>query len=197
MRKLINQYKKEGEWKIQLIAEINFISLKPGSDETHIMYMRSDNEEFMNGDDTNEIIKLLFESFLQRFEENLQEKMRGSDFEFDGINFFYYNFNKTSIYRGGSDIDSPNWLKDKKSTINPKNNDYKCFQYAATLALNFGNINNHPEKISKIRPFIDQYNWKDIDFPPTNKYWEKFELNNKVALNIYTYHIILKNTTCL
>ena len=57
MRKLINQYKKEGEWKIQLIAEINFISLKPGSDETRVMYTRSDNEEFMNGDDTNEIIK--------------------------------------------------------------------------------------------------------------------------------------------
>ena len=88
MRKLINQYKKEGEWKIQLIAEINFISLKPGSDEMRVMYTGSDNEEFMNGDATNEIIKLLFESFLQRFEENLQEKMRGSDFEFDGINFF-------------------------------------------------------------------------------------------------------------
>ena len=40
------------------------------------MYTRSDNEEFMSGDDTNEIIKLLFESFLQRFEENLQNKMR-------------------------------------------------------------------------------------------------------------------------
>ena len=52
------------------------------------MYTRSDNEEFMSRDDTNEIIKSLFESFLQRFEENLQEKMRGSDFEFDGINFF-------------------------------------------------------------------------------------------------------------
>ena len=45
--KLINQLKKEGEWKMQLIAEINFISLKPGSDETRIMYTRSDNEEFM------------------------------------------------------------------------------------------------------------------------------------------------------
>ena len=74
LKKLINQYKKEGEWKIQLIAEINFISLKPGSDETRVMYTRSDNKEFMNGDDTNEIIKSLFESFLQRFEENLQEK---------------------------------------------------------------------------------------------------------------------------
>ena len=59
----------------KLIAEINFISLKPGSDETRVMYTRSDNEELMNGDNTNEIIKLLFESFLQRFEENLQEKM--------------------------------------------------------------------------------------------------------------------------
>ena len=118
MKKLINQYKKEGEWKIQLIAEINFISLKPGSDETRVMYTRSDNEEFMNGDDTNEIIKLLFESFLQGFGENLQEKMRRSDFEFDDINFFNYNFNKTSIYKGGSYIDSPKWLKDKKSVFN-------------------------------------------------------------------------------
>ena len=74
LRKSINQYKKEGEWKIQSIAEINFISLKPGSDETRVMYTRNDNVEFMNGDDTNEIIKSLFESFLQRFEENLQEK---------------------------------------------------------------------------------------------------------------------------
>ena len=113
-----------------------------------------------------------------------EKKMRGSDFEFDSFNFFNYNFNKISIYRGGSYIDSPKWLKDKKSIINPKNNDHKCFQYAATLALNFDNINNHPEKISKIRPFIDQYNWKDIDFPATSKDWKKFELNNKVALNI-------------
>ena len=180
LRELITKYKNEGEWKIQLIAEINFISLKPELHETRVMYTRSDNEEF--GDDTDEVIKSLFKSYLQRFEENLQEKMRGSDFEFDGINFFYYNFNKTNIYRGGSYIDSPKWLKDKKSTINSKNNNHKCVQFAATLA--FDNINNHPEKISKIRPFIDKYNWKDVDFPPTNKDWKKCELNNKVALKI-------------
>ena len=136
----------------------------------------------------------MYKDFLQRFEENLQEKMRGSDFEFDGINFFNYNFNKTSIYRGGSYIDSPKWLWDKKSTINPKNDDHKCFQYAATLALNFDNINNHPDKVSKIRPFIDQYNCKDIDFTATSKDWKKFELNNKVALNIlFVPHNTKKN----
>ena len=145
LRELINQYKNQGEWKLQLTAEINFISLKPGSDEIRIMYVRSDNEEFMSGDDTNDIIKSLFESFLQRYEENLQNKMRGSDFEFDGINFLYYNFNKTNIYRGGTYIDLLKWLKDKKSIINPKNNDDKCFQYTVTLALNLDNI----EKILK------------------------------------------------
>ena len=169
---------------MQLTAEINFISLKPGSHETRIMHTRSDNEEFMNGDETDEIITGLFESFLQKYEENLQNKMKGSDFEFDGVNFLYYDFNKISLYRGGSCKDSPKWLKDKKSTINPKNNDPKCFQYAVTLALNFDNIDNHPERISKIKPFINQYNWKDIDFPPTNKDWRKFELNNEIALNI-------------
>ena len=90
-----------------MIAEINFISLKPGSDETRVMYTRSDNEEFMNGSDTDKVIKLLFELFLQKYEENLQEKMKGSDFEFDGANFLYYDFNKTSINRGASYIDSP------------------------------------------------------------------------------------------
>ena len=53
-----------------------------------------------------------------------------------------------------------------------------------TLALNLDNIDNHSERISKIKPFINQYNWKDIDFPPTNKDWRKLELNNNIALNI-------------
>ena len=174
LRELINHYKNEDEWKIQLTAEINFISLKPGSNETCVMYTRSFNEEIMKGRDTDEIIKLLFESFLKKDEENLQEKMRGSDFEFDGVNFFYYDFNKTSINRGGSYIDSPQWLKNKKSTINPKNNDDKCFQYVVTLALNLNSIDNHPERISKIKPLINKYNWKDIDFPAKSNDWKKF-----------------------
>ena len=184
LRELINDYKSKGEWKIQLTAQINFISLKPGSDETRVMYCKSDNEEFMNGSDTDEIIQELFKSLLQRYQENLQEKLRGSDFAFDGVNFLYYDLNKISISKGGSYIDSPKWLKDKKSTINKKNIDHKCFQYAVTLALNLDKINDHPERISKIKPFIEEYNWKDIDFPSTSKDWKKFELNNEIALNI-------------
>ena len=148
------------------------------------MLTRSDNIEIMIGKDNDEIIEDRFKSFLQKYEENLQNKMRGSDFEFDRVNFLYYDFNKISLNRGGSYIDPPKWLKDKKLTINLRNNDDKCFQHAVTLALNLDKINKHPQRISKIRPFIDQYNWKDIDFASTSKDWKKLELNNEITLNI-------------
>ena len=138
------------------------------------MYTRSYSIEIRFGDYNDDIIEQLFESLLKKYEENLQNKMRGSEFDFDGVNFLYYDFNKTSINRGGSYIDSPKWLKDKKSTINPKNNDDKCFQYAV----------KDPQRVSKIKPFIEKYNWEDIDFPSTSKDWKKFECNNEIALNI-------------
>ena len=110
--------------------------------------------------------------------------MKGSDFAFDGVNYLYYDLNEISISKCGSYIDSQKWLKDKTSIINPKNNDYKSFQHAVTLALNLDEIDRNPQRISKIKPFIEEYNWKDIDFPSTSKDWKKFELNNEVALNI-------------
>ena len=90
---MINDYKSKGEWKIQLI-QINFTSLKPDSDETRIMHTKSDNTEIMTGSDTNEVIEELCKSFLQRYQEGLQEKMRDSEFELDGVNLLYYDLNK-------------------------------------------------------------------------------------------------------
>ena len=79
------------------------------------------------------------------------------------------------------------WLiKNKKATINPKTDDNNCFQYALTVALNYQNIKSHPERVSYLKPFIDQYDWKGINLPPKHeKDWKKFESNNKsIALNI-------------
>ena len=104
LRELIEEYELKGEWKAQLTIEVNFISLKPGS---RILYTRSHNLEIMFGNDNDDIIEQLFESLLQKYDENLQNKMRESEFESDGVDLLYYDFNKTSINRGGSYIDSP------------------------------------------------------------------------------------------
>ena len=74
LKELINYYKNKGEWKLQLTAEINFISLKPGSHETRVMHTKSDNEEIMNGSDTDEIIEEPFKSFYKNMKKLYQKK---------------------------------------------------------------------------------------------------------------------------
>ena len=71
---MINDYKSKGEWKIQLTAEINFLSLKPDSNETRIMHTKSDNKEIMVGSDTSDVIKELFKSYLQRYQDFFTRK---------------------------------------------------------------------------------------------------------------------------
>ena len=129
-----------GEWKIQWTMSINFISSKH-SGETRTMQTKSDNIEIMMGSETVDIIHELFKSFLQKYQEGLEESMRESEFIFDSVNLLYYNLQKISLNRKGSSyIDSPKVLKNKKATINPKNIDNNCFQYALAVALNYQNI---------------------------------------------------------
>ena len=145
------------EWKIQLTMAINFISSKD-SDETRTMHTKSNNADIMMGSETDEIIEDVFESFLQKYQEGLEESMRGGEFTYDSVDALYYNLNKVSLSRSGSYKNSPKWLKNKNATINPKDKDDKCFQYVLTVALNYEQIKDPPERISNIKPFIDKYN---------------------------------------
>ena len=74
----------------------------------------------MIGSETEEITEKLVMSLLQKYQDNLQNKMRGSGFVFDAINCIYYDLNRITISKGGSYIESPKWLKDKKCVINQK-----------------------------------------------------------------------------
>ena len=80
--------------------------------------------------------------------------MTGSEFVPDSIDLLYYHFQKIGLKRSRSYIDSPKWLKNKKVTINPENDD-NCIQYASTVALNHQNIGKNPQRILRIKPFID------------------------------------------
>ena len=76
--------------------------------------------------------------------------MRRNKFVCDSIDLLYYHLQKIGLKRGGSYIDSPEWLKNKKATINPENNDDNCFQYALTVALNHQNIGKTLKEYQKL-----------------------------------------------
>ena len=86
---------------------INFISSKQDSDKKCTPHVKSDNMEIMMGSETEEIIEEIFKSFLQRYQEGLEKLLNDSDLIFDNADALYYNFNKISLSRSGSYIDSP------------------------------------------------------------------------------------------
>ena len=102
---IINDHKKStevtdyetqfGEWKIQLTMQMNFISSKD-SGETCTMYVRSCNIKIIMGSETNDIIEELRES-LQKYQEGLEESMRGSEFVCDSMDLLYYHLHRLSL----------------------------------------------------------------------------------------------------
>ena len=75
----------------------------------------------------------------------------------------------------------------RKEKINNKSEkeSHKFFQYAVTVALNYGEIESDPENVSNIKLFVNKYKWKGIKHPSKIDDWKTFEKNNlTVSLNI-------------
>ena len=155
------------------------------------MHSKSDDIEFMPKDNANEIVNELFLSPFLRYQIGLETSMRRNDFIFDSVQLLHYKCHKINFKCGDrrrgreSYIDPPAWIKKKKATINPKNEDNKCFQYAATAALNHEEIKIDQQRISKIKTFINKYNWNRIKYQSETADSKMLEKNNPTnALNI-------------
>ena len=108
-----------GEWKIQLAIQTNFISSKD-SGETRIVQAWSDNIEIIMGSKTNDIINRLIDPLLQEYQEIIQS-MNKSEFVFNSVDLLYYHLHRIRLKKGKSYIKPPEWLENKRATINPKN----------------------------------------------------------------------------
>ena len=111
--------------------------------------------------------------------------MTESGFKLDKIMHLYINFHRLALTRGSSYNELQEWIKSKKAVINPQNKDEECFKWAVIEALHHEEIKHHPERISLLRPYENQYNWKGLEFPVSIKKIDKFEKNNPgIAVNV-------------
>ena len=71
-----------------------------------------------------------------------------------------------------SELYSSEWLRSKKESVTNKGN---CFQNALNDSLDYQKSKKNPQNISKLKSYINQYNWKDLKFPSDKEDWKKFE----------------------
>ena len=139
--------------------------------------------EFFDASDINDLIQRML-AYIKAQTEN--PKFPESGFTLDKIMHLYINFHRLVLTRGSSYTELSKWLKSKKAVINPKNKDEECFKWAVIEALHHEEIKHHPERISLLRPYENQYNWKGLEFPVSIKKIDKFEKNNPgIAVNVF------------
>ena len=114
------------EWKIQINMRVNFVSSND-TEEIRTIFVLSDNEEIRLGNEMDDIVKRLINSFLNNYQREEIILRNGSNFVFESVDLLSYRIHKTSLKRGNSYIKSPEWIANKKATINPKNKDDKMF----------------------------------------------------------------------
>ena len=157
---------------------VNFISSKD-TGETCI-YKWSDNVRIMRGNDTDDIIREIFMSFLRKYQEELKI-IKGSDCVFESVELMDYKHHRVRSRRGESYVKSPKWVANKKATINPNNNnDDECLRWSTISALNYNEI-----MMKEFENIFKKIKHEDKNFSSQKRDWENFEQNNEtIALNV-------------
>ena len=171
-----NTNNNRAEWKIQLTMQNSCISTR-SFEETCTIYTKSEPVKIFMGI----FIDKLFNTLLQRF-QNVQETSNdnGSEFIPDSIELLYYRFQRIDFRRAQSYIMSPDWIANKKATINPKNEkDNECFKWPIISGLNHNKINKkYLEKILKFKKV-------ETDLSSHQRDWEVIEQNDtSIAINV-------------
>ena len=60
----------------------------------------------------------------------------------------------------------------------------ESFKWAVIAAMNWEEIGNNPERVSKLRRYEAEFDWSDIEFPVSFRDINKFERNNEIGVNI-------------
>ena len=157
--------------------------------------------EFFSGSDFKELIDQMLNQMKTQIEN---PALANSSFVFDQILHIDVNFNQLNLTRGSSYIPLPKWISHKKAVINPRNEeDEECFKWGVIAALHHEEIGKDPQRITKLKPFENNYdwsglketedfvgedwktkNWGELEFPVALSSIGIFERNNDISVNV-------------
>ena len=179
-RFLVDLLKKELRTGAVRAQTTTWIRLKK-DDELVELAFNSRMTNVYNLSDLDEIVGEMIKHMKEQIEN---PALLNSRFVFDEVLFTNVNFHQLNLTRGSSYLPLPDWLTKKKAIINPCNEDQECFKWLVIAASKWGDIDSHPERISKLKRFEADFDWSGIGFPVSIKDIKKFEFRNQISINL-------------
>ena len=107
-----------------------------------------------------------------------------SRFVFDEVLYLDVNFHQLNLTRGSFYLPLLDFIAKRKAVINPLNGDEECFKWAIIAVDKWMDIDSHPERVSNLREFADNYDWSGLEFPVSLKRIGKFEAKNDISVDV-------------
>ena len=177
---LIDLLKRESRTGAVRAQTMTWIRLKKGDELVELAF----NSRMTNVYNLSDLDEIVGEMIKHMKEQIKNPALLNSRSVFNDVLFTNVDFHQLNLMRGSSYLPLLNWLARKKAIINPKNEDQECFKWAVIVASRWEEINNNPERISKLKRFEKGFDWSGIGFPVSVKDISKFEFRNQVSINL-------------
>ena len=142
------------------------------------------NSRMMNDYNLSDMDEIVDEMIAHMKEQIENPALLNSRFIFDEVLYIDVDFHQLNLIRGSSYLPLPDWLMKKKAIINPRNEDRECFKWAVIAASRWEDIDNNPQRISKLARFQSDFDWSGIRFLDSVKDIKKVEIKNQISINL-------------
>ena len=177
---IVDLIKKETIREAVRTQATTWIRFSKGSEKIDLAF----NSRMLAAYGLNDIDELVNKMIAHKLEQIANPALRDSGFVFEEVIGTNIDFHRLNLTRGSNYLPLPEWISRKKVIINPKNEDVECSKWAVIAADRWEEIDKHPERISKLRKFEEEYDWTDVEFPFTIRSIDKFERKNEISVNV-------------
>ena len=170
-----------------LVCKMGRSNPETGKDTLTIAHFSSKTHSMISEED----VKNEYPTMKEKILESLAKYQKlGSGWRLLSIEMLEIFITKFKPLNGKSYKPFPKVIVKKKAVINMENDDDQCFKWAVTRALNPTDRDSerNPNRITKIlKTQAEKYNWDDIEFPTKLKDIHKFEKNNNININVFSF----------
>ncbi|KAF4532661.1 hypothetical protein B566_EDAN002896 [Ephemera danica] len=161
--------------KVNIYLYCNFYKLPDEYDERNFktkmraIYYATSLEDFFD------------KSLLKLMQEIDDHEGKQSGWTQDEVKSIEVRVNKYQPLKASSYLALPKHIAGTHAVINPQNEDQQCFKWAILAEF----VDNHANRIERLRPFEQSFNWTNINFPTSIKDVKKFEQGNNITVNVF------------